>query len=215
MRDLLVFLNFILLTLFLQAQSTESKKFTTTKNTIEIQVDGLDEVQLKNSETEEVEVLLFNEGDIPLKILTEELSEIQKIIFKPTFFNQESPVFRKYITKRLNRASVVISLPKNKNITVLGKSVDVVSESYKGNLRVFIDKGLVDLNEVGGDVELHLFQGNISAVVKTSAIHIRTNKGKILVNDEEEKSPYIKSSLNYQTNFVINSIRANVFLKDN
>lgn len=207
-----VFLFFVIqLNISLYCQSIILKEFTTDKKEIEFDTQGLDEIEIVNSETDQIKIKLINQGDYLLDVITKEVGGVIKISFKYNFFKEESKIFRKYITKRLNRASIVISIPKKK-IVVLGNYIDIISKSYKGDLRVFIDKGFINLHEVKGNVEIKLFQGNIAAFVSNSELDIETSKGKIIVNDKEKQSPYKEIKNNSNIKFTVNSIKASVFL---
>lgn len=193
------------------AQQTIKKTFISNLKNIEITTDGLDEIKIINSKNKEIEIALFDENLNTHSIKTDSKSSILKIQFKPDF-NIENNVFRKYITKRLNRVSVTVKLPKDKNLTILGTNTDIISKNYNGNISIYIDKGLINLNEVQQNAIIKLFQGNIFATVSNSNINIKSTKGKIFINEDLYSKHYKKESQNAVKQFSVLSINANVTL---
>lgn len=192
------------------SQQTLLKSFISDANSIEINSEGLDEIQLITSENDEIEVVVLDKNPNSHSILIDEETSILKIDFKLQFIDQNS-VFRKYITERLNRVSAVVKLPKNKEITILGTTIDVVSKNYDGNLAIYIHKGFLKLNDVKQNVELKLYQGNVFAKVFNSNIDIKSNKGEILIDGKLHPKEF-KKEKNYAKNFTVSSINANVSL---
>lgn len=187
------------------------KSFTSTATEVEILTDGLDELKIINSENETIEVSLFDENPNSHHILINDETSVLKIAFDLKFI-QKNAVFRKFITNRLNRASAIIKLPKNKTLTILGTNIDIVAKNYNGNLNIYIDKGYINLNKIQQNTNIKLFQGNVFAETSSSNITIKSNKGKILVNDEYYPKKYEKETLNTSKAFKVSSINANINL---
>jgi len=194
------------------SQQKMVKQVFLTSNEIEISALGLDTLTILTSESNQVEVSLFNENVNSEDLEISNSSERLKITFKQPFIPNEKGVFRKFITKRLHRSYAVVKIPKNKNITIFGRNIDIVSKSYRGNLQIFIDKGVVKLHQLQGNTEIHLFQGTIVASVKNTNINIKTTHGTILFDGEKHSSPFVKTVKNASKKFVVNSINANVSL---
>jgi len=195
------------------SQQKTIKQVFLTSNEIEISTLGLDTLTILNSENDQVEVSLFSENVNSEDLEINNRLKSLKITFKQLFISKEKGVFRKFITKRLNRSYAVVKIPKNKNITIYGRNIDIVSKNYRGNLQIFIDKGEVKLHELQGDVILKLFQGNIFASVKDTHINIKTTHGAILFDDEKQSSPFVKTVKQSSKKFVVNSINANVSIQ--
>lgn len=193
------------------SQETITKLFTSHAKLIEISTDGLDVLKIVNSNTDKVEVNLFDENPHSHHILVDDKTSILKIGFKLNFKEEES-VFRKYITKRLNRVSVTVKLPKNMDVTILGTTIDVISNNYNGNLNIYIDKGFVNLHKVQQNAFLNLFQGNIFATISNSNTNVETTNGKILINKKLHLKKYKKVTENAVKTFSVTSINANVNL---
>ena len=60
----------------------------------------------------------------------------------------EAPVFRKFITKRLQRASAIIKIPKNKAVIIFGEEINIAAKSYGGPMDIYIEKGLIKLDTI-------------------------------------------------------------------
>ncbi len=213
MRNILILLLFVNTTVF--CQSSVIKKFEIKNSEIELDVTGLDEIKIINTLTNSIEVKLYSENENSNSIITKLQKNILKVKFKIDTFNQKPPVFRKFITRRLNRSSAIISIPKNKTVSVFGTNIDVISKSYKGDLNIYIDKGLVNLNTIQKNVVLKLFQGNIHGKIINAVLDLKTRNGSIKVNDKEKISPYIKKSTTSKSKLTVVSINANIFIKDN
>ena len=158
------------------------KKFTTNTKEIAIFTKGLDDLVLENSTSEFIEILLYAEDPNKQHIVIEEKSTKTDIKFKIPVFKSEDAVFRKYITKRLKRASVTIKIPKNKEISIFGEHINVSSKSYNGNLNVLIEKGIVKLDTIQQNVVLKMYEGNLFGVLKQSNLTIASKIGKIKID---------------------------------
>ncbi|WP_158009629.1 hypothetical protein [Tenacibaculum todarodis] len=207
--------SFLLLFLISQSlsfsQQLSSKKFIASTNNIEIDTKGLDEIVLETSENDFITVFLDEENSFAHHIITSEKNGILSIDFQPEI-KQKEPVFRKFITERLNRASVKIKIPKNKNLTFLGEEVDIVSKSYQGNLSVFIEKGSLKFNSLKGNLQLRLYSGNVFLTASEGEINIDSSNGTIKVNNVLESNPYQKKLSNSLRNVTIISKKANIVL---
>ncbi|CAM1348815.1 DUF4097 domain-containing protein [Tenacibaculum insulae] len=199
-------------TLFSQEKLTVKREIQSKE--IEIFSDGLDDIVIENSLNNQLEVVLFDENPNTHRIFITEEKGVLKVSFKLNFEFQQTQVFRKYITKRLQRAKVVLKIPKHKNVFVYGQTIGVEAKSYQGDLSIFIDKGNVKLHQVKKSVLVKLFLGNVSAQIsKKNAINIKTTKGKILIDSQNYKSPFYNKIANpLAFKFNIESINANVVL---
>ena len=181
---------------------------------IEINTDGLDDIIIENTEDNQLKIILMDENPNSHRIFTEEENDVFKINFQLDFNTYKDEVFRKYITKRLQRASVVVKIPKNKDVIIYGKTIGVVSKSYYGNLAVYIDKGNVKLHQVQKNIAVKLFLGNVYAQLSSNnSIDVNTNKGQIVIDNKQiQHSVYKKQFETSSFNFEVKSINANVNL---
>lgn len=208
---------FLILFLFSSSLIFSQEKLIKKRNValevIEIITNGLDDIVIENAINNELEVVLLDENPNSHTISFEENNEVLEINFKLNFKPFNNGVYRKYITKRIERASAIIRVPKNKKLIVYGRVIGVRSKSYIGDLSIFIDKGNVKLNTVQGNVLVKLFLGNVYAQLnKNSSLDIETNKGEITLNKRKIINKYYKKKEISDFNFVVKSINANVIL---
>ena len=212
--------NILLKTLsffFLISSSTFSqkkiiKKFTTTTKEIAIFTKGLDALILENSTSEFIEILLYAEDPNKQHIVIEEKSTKTDIKFKIPVFKSEDAVFRKYITKRLKRASVTIKIPKNKEVSIFGEHINISSKSYNGNLNVLIEKGIVKLDTIQQNLVLKMYEGNLFGVLKKSNLTIASKIGKIKIDAVFYKKKYKENRMDTSKEIAITTLKGNIFL---
>ena len=188
------------------------KKFTTNTKEIAIFTKGLDDLVLENSTSEFIEILLYAEDPNKQHIVIEEKSTKTDIKFKIPVFKSEDAVFRKYITKRLKRASVTIKIPKNKEISIFGEHINVSSKSYNGNLNVLIEKGIVKLDTIQQNVVLKMYKGNLFGVLKQSNLTIASKIGKIKIDAVFYKKKYKENRMDTNKEISITTLKGNIFL---
>jgi len=212
--------NILLKTLsffFLISSSTFSqkkiiKKVTSTTKEIAIFTKGLDDLVLENSTSEFIEILLYAEDPNKQHIVIQEKSIKTDIKFKIPVFKREEAVFRKYITKRLKRASVIIKIPKNKEVSIFGEHINISSKSYNGNLTVLIEKGIVKLDTIQQNVVLKMYEGNLFGVLKQSNLTITSKIGKIKIDTVFYKKKYEENRMDTGKKTSITTLKGNIFL---
>ena len=188
------------------------KKFTTNTKEIAIFTKGLDDLVLENSTSEFIEILLYAEDPNKQHIVIEEKSIKTEIKFKIPVFKSEDAVFRKYITKRLKRASVTIKIPKNKEVSIFGEHINISSKSYNGNLNVLIEKGIVKLDTIQQNLVLKMYEGNLFGVLKQSNLTIASKIGKIKIDAVFYKKKYKENRMNTGKEIAITTLKGNIFL---
>ena len=188
------------------------KKVTTNTKEIAIFTKGLDDLVLENSTSEFIEILLYAEDPNKQHIVIEEKSTKTDIKFKIPVFKSEAVVFRKYITKRLKRASVTIKIPKNKEVSIFGEHINISSKSYNGNLNVLIEKGIVKLDTIQQNLVLKMYEGNLFGVLKKSNLTIASKIGKIKIDAVFYKKKYKENRMNTGKEIAITTLKGNIFL---
>ena len=188
------------------------KKFTTNTKEIAIFTKGLDDLVLENSTSEFIEILLYAEDPNKQHIVIEEKSTKTDIKFKIPVFKSEDAVFRKYITKRLKRASVTIKIPKNKEVSIFGEHINISSKSYNGNLNVLIEKGIVKLDTIQQNLVLKMYEGNLFGVLKQSNLTIASKIGKIKIDAVFYKKKYKENRMDTSKEIAITTLKGNIFL---
>lgn len=175
---------------------------------------GLDHIEIENSESNQLEIELKDENFTDYQIIVNEVNSLYKISFKKAILEGESPIFKKFITKRTSKVSAVLKIPQNKKVTIFGKDVDVYSKSYNGNFKIYVDKGEIQLNKIMQQTEVKLFDGNVSASVSNTNINIVSNNGTILINNKKHSKKYHQKKFTNKKSLAIKSINANVKLTD-
>ena len=188
------------------------KKLTTNTKEIAIFTKGLDDLVLENSTSEFIEILLYAEDTNKQHIVIEEKSTKTDIKFKIPVFKSEDAVFRKYITKRLKRASVTIKIPKNKEVSIFGEHINISSKSYNGNLNVLIEKGIVKLDTIQQNLVLKMYEGNLFGVLKKSNLTIASKIGKIKIDAVFYKKKYEENRTDTSKEIAITTLKGNIFL---
>lgn len=206
----LVLIFFLASFQLLLCQEKIVQKRTMNADELEITTFGLDDIVIENSEDNTLEVILFDENPYTHNILLNEENGVLKVEFELNFLPLEEQVFRKYITKRLERARAIIKVPKHKKVLLHGKTIGVTSKSYEGELSIYIDKGNVQLNNVMNSATVHLFLGNVYARVFNAELNLTTKKGSIVVDGESKESPFNKHVEATSKKLTINSIHANI-----
>ncbi|MFT6699637.1 MAG: hypothetical protein ACJAVD_001138 [Porticoccaceae bacterium] len=208
--------NFILLFLLFSSvilsQKKVVKKFESQSKEIEISTIGLDDFVLENSTSGFIEITLFAENINEQHIFLDDKNAILQIEFKIPEIPAEETVFRKFITKRLHRASVIIKIPKGKKVTIFGDEINIESRNYQEDIAIFIEKGIVKLNQVRANVSIKLYEGSIYGALKNSNMNVTSTTGKIKVDDLFYEKIYQKKSQKNKNNFSAITIKANIFL---
>ena len=203
---------FCLISTAILSQKKIIKKFEIQSKEIEISTLGLDDFVIENSESNFIEVYLFAENIEEQHILYKEEFDLVNIQFEIPDNKLEDGVFRKFITKRLHRASAIIKVPKNKVITVFGDEINVESKSYKGDLKIFIENGILKLHTIHANLEVKMYTGNLYATLNKGTIDVVSKTGKIKINDVLVEKAYQKKEKKLDKEISIHSLNANIFL---
>ena len=155
---------------------------------------------------------MFAENLHKQHILFDVKNDFLQVEFKMHKIQKEETVFRKFITERLHRASVIVKIPKGKRVTIFGESINIESKDYLGDLSIFIEKGIVKLNQVKANTSIKLYEGSIYGVLENSNINIISKGGKIKIDEHFHEKTYQKKLEKNQKEFSVTTIKANIFL---
>ncbi|NVJ88033.1 MAG: hypothetical protein HWD82_01130 [Flavobacteriaceae bacterium] len=176
---------------------------------------GLDNITLENSNSNKVEVMLYAESYDDQLIKVEEKNNDLNIGFYFEGTETREVVFRKFITKRLQRAEATIKIPANKMISIFGQNVDIESKSCNNEIEIYIDNGIVKLNDIQQNTLVKLYAGNLYAITKSIDLAITSNLGKIQLGNKTFEKKLNQSIENSTKKLTITSIKANIFLTKN
>ena len=211
MRKIFI-ISFLLINTVVFSQKKVIKKFDTAVNEIEISTIGLDSFVIENSTSNFIEITLYAENSNKQHIVFKSENKTAQLEFKISEIETEETVFRKFITKRLQRASASIKIPKGKKVTLFGENIGIESKNYKGRLAIFIDKGIVKLNNIQDNTSVKMYSGNIYATIKNTNVSLISNIGKINIDDVLYEKTYKKKQAKSNKELSVLSIKANIFL---
>ncbi|QOD60117.1 hypothetical protein H9I45_12310 [Polaribacter haliotis] len=210
------FISFFLFLLLISnvafSQKKVTKTFQTALNKIEISTVGLDDLVIENTTSEFLEIYLYSENPNKNHIIFEEEYGIVKLRFNIPSFESEDKIFRKYITKRLNRSSAIVKVPINKNISVFGEKIGVSSKGYNGNLKIYIEEGTVKLDTIQHNLLLKLYVGNVFGNFKKANVNVLSRSGKIKIDKKFYKKKYKKTVDSSAKKIDITTVKGNIFL---
>ena len=194
------------------SQNKLLQKFETQSKEIEISSQGLDDVVIENSTSKFIEIYLITENIGQQNIFYKEFNNRVKIQFQIPNNKQEDKVFRKFITKGLCRANAIIKVPKNKLITFFGDEINLESKSYKGDLKIFIENGILKLHKIYANLEVKMYSGNLYATLNKGMIDVVSKNGKIKVNNVLVEEIDQRQEVELDKKISIHSLNANIFL---
>ncbi|WP_439129643.1 hypothetical protein [Polaribacter sp.] len=194
------------------SQKKVLKKFETKATEINIYTTGLDNVVLENSNTNFVEVYLYAQNYDEQVIKIEPKQKYINIKFDFEGAETREVIFRKYITKRLQRATAIIKIPNHKKTIIFGENVDIESESYNNNLAIYIENGIVKLHTIKAQTLLKLYAGNVYAQSQKNTLDITSKNGKIKIDSTHYNTNYKNTALNEKAKLTIISQKANIYL---
>jgi len=194
------------------SQKKVSKIFDTTSKEINIDTAGLDNIIIENSDSKFVEVFLFAESYDEQLIKIENINNNVNIKFEFEGTETREVIFRKFITKRLQRANAVVKVPKDISVYIFGENVDVTAKSFENKVSIYIDNGIVKLNKIKAKTLVKLYSGNVYASIKKTNIDVVSDKGTIQIDTityQKKLQKYFKEN---SSELSIRSIKANIFL---
>ncbi|MDP5105848.1 MAG: hypothetical protein NWQ31_06730 [Polaribacter sp.] len=204
--------SFLCFSTIIFSQKKVIKTFETSLQEIEISTIGLDNFVIENSTSNFIEITLFAENPNEKHILFNTEKDVIQIEFIIEALKSEETIFRKFITERLQRASAIIKIPKGKIVTIFGENINIESKNYQGKTAIYIEEGIVKLNEVKENTIIKMYVGSIYAALKNVNIDVTSKTGKIMIDDILYEKTYQKKSEKNQFNFTVSSLKANIFL---
>lgn len=207
-----LFFSLMLVTSVNFSQKKVVKNIQTNATEINVYTTGLDNLILENSNSDFVEVYLYAESYDEQLIKIEQLKRQVNIKFDFEGTETREVIFRKFITKRLQRANAIVKIPKGKKVYVFGENVDIESKDLKNDLAIYIENGIVKLNEIKENTVLKLYSGNVYASIKKTNIEVISKNGKIEVDAILYENKYQSNNSDFKKELKISSLKANIFL---
>ncbi len=194
------------------SQKKVMKSLQTNASEINIYTKGLDNIILENSSNNFLEVILEAKSYDEQLIKIDENDKQVAINFDFEGTETREVIFRKFITKRLQRATAIVKIPKGKKVYVFGENVDIESNNLINDLAIYIDNGIVKLNNILQKTLLKLYSGNVYATTKNTDTKIISNLGKINVDDELYEKLYENQPTISNRKLEIITIKGNIFI---
>lgn len=203
----------LLLTVFVHAQQTLTKTVKSSAPDIQVKIIGIDNLIVKESDNDILEMKIIDADGIGF------IEDFYCNDYLCTLNITAKQIIKNPLTNKINQfpmappshIGAIIKIPKNKNLTIAGGTLDVQTTGYIGNLTLNIDKGNIRIKGIKGNTAINLFSGTIFANTSTSSLDILTRKGTVSINKKKVSSTFKKSRKN-NYNFVVKSINANVVI---
>lgn len=182
---------------------------------VEIKTDGIDNLVIEESESDQLEMIISDADGLGVleDFSCNDYNCVLSIKTQLKIDNPNTNKINQFPIPPPSNVSAVVKIPKSKKVTVFGEMIDIQTEGYDGILRILIDKGNVRIKGVKGITEVDLFAGTVFAAVDQNALDIKTRKGRIMLNQELQKSPFRKK-IKKAHKLVVKSINANVVLTE-
>lgn len=180
---------------------------------VEVRTDGIDNLVIEESETDELEMIISDVDGLGVieDFSCNDYNCVLNIVTELRIDNPQTNKINMFPLAPPSNVSAVVKIPKDKKVTVFGETIDIQTQGYNGILRILIDKGNVRIKGIKGITEVDLFAGTVFATVENQALDIRTRKGTVTVNKKVQKSPF-KRKVKKAHKFIVKSINANVVL---
>lgn len=202
----------LLFSTIILSQKKIYKTYETNLKELNINSSGLDDLILINSDSKFVKVYLEAEEYDEQLIKFDEKNESLEISFYFEGRETREVIFRKYITKRLQRANAIIEIPENMKVSVFGENVDIESKNLKSELLISIDNGIVKLNTILKNTSVKLYAGNVYGNKQNNNISVSSNLGKIEIDGAQFVKKFRSDKNSSINKLLIESIKANIFL---
>ena len=192
------------------------KSVEATSKNIEIYLNDIDNLILKTTRTNRLNVKLDDskDGFSNIKIYNEN----DKLIVRATELILPQEQFNKFCAEQPLLAAYVIVVPINSNVSLKINNGNLSIRRFEGDLKVEIETGEVILNTILGNVSLFIVDGSVQAKLQSAQINVRTNLGKIVSNlpikDLKQTANTLRGIFKYNTpTLVIKAIKANIYLE--
>jgi len=201
----LIFISFLFFNFIVFGQQTITKSIVSDAPYIELKTAGIDDLIIKESETEKLEITILN-ADLGI-LENVSCNDFNCVLSVTTALKETNnlSVFKSI------KVSAIIKIPKGRKVAVFGETINLKIEGYQGILRIFVNDGNIDIKRVKGITEIKLSSGNIYAQIEDASLDIKTRKGSITFDNKIQKSPY-RMKQQKKHKLIVKSKKANVVL---
>lgn len=198
------FIALFLITGFLTAQKVVKKSIINTSiSAIQIDASNCFEISIENSNSDAMTVGATIDGeykkDLVLNVEEEGNSVLVSAGFQPNFENPND----KLSAHKVVSIALDIRIPKNKNVNVFGTSCNITVKGLFEKLKITLNDGASNLNDVSATAEVVSQSGNISVKSKGAEISSNSKYGKV-IGDQIPKG---------NNKYILSTITGNILLK--
>ena len=198
------------------AQKYIEKAVETKAQLIEIYLDEIDNLTLESSKNAKVSVELKGD-DFALNAIniSEEKSTLIIRADNPPLFQDQ---INKFCVDQPTIDSYKIIVPQGLKVRVNITRGNLLVKHFKGDLRITIETGFVELNKIEGDVNLSIIDGSVIAKLESASINVNSNLGKVhsdlsLKEVFQTENSYKGMFVNSKQKLFIKAIKANIYLE--
>lgn len=193
MRYVLV-IKLILCTLSGYAQNTFSKKIVSNALQYEVKLQGIDFATIENSLNNEFEIVINDKNGLVTKnnISCSENYCLAEIQATQNIDNPLTNKINQFTQQPPTNVSVKLKIPRQKQVILSSKIIDIASKSFEGDLKIFIEKGMITSDNIKGSSLIEFSSGSFYGYIDDHAIDIYTRRGKVMIDDRQVKAVYKK-----------------------
>lgn len=193
------------------AQEQLARQWELQSSSLEFTAEDIDHLRIENSTSGKLELVLKDEQPFARTVVFQKHQSFSELKISKETTELAPTVFRKFITEELQRASVIVRIPKDKTLVVTVRETSIEVANYDGNLTIFSQRGNIQLHTVKQATSIQLFQGTITATIDGS-FELQSNRGTITVNDQPCVSPCSQKMVAGPL-LKVQSIHAHIFVR--
>lgn len=215
-RSLLFIL--LLFALCLSAQNSIDRSLITKAKQISIEFDLIDNLELINTDNDQIIVSSRNDLGGTLNFILEErkgIVYIENIIDR----SLESALLDKDCVIQPNFPSFKITIPIDRKVDIFIKEGNFFAKEFEGNVNLQIEKGIIKVNDFKGKMQININIGNVYCNLKNTKVDVSTNLGfiktSIPFNDTINSDKNLEGIIDKPENeLYIKAIKANIFIEE-
>jgi len=199
-------------------QEIVEKKIHSNLDEIVIEFDLIDNIRLFNNKADS-DIIVRAEGSsqIPNYQLKEQNGHVLLKDYKP-FDPNEDPDADKVCSIEPNYTSYQIYIPKNRTLYISFIEGNFYAEAFEGELNLKVEDGIIKLNNILDDTNIHLNSGSVTInEVNHARIEAETNLGALITDlvdplTNKDRQKLFQSEGEASSSLIIKTIMANIYL---
>jgi len=199
-------------------QEIVEKKIHSNLDEIVIEFDLIDNIRLFNNKADS-DIIVRAEGSsqIPNYQLKKQNGHVLLKDYKP-FDPNEDPDADKVCSIEPNYTSYQIYIPKNRTLYISFIEGNFYAEAFEGELNLKVEDGIIKLNNILDDTNIHLNSGSVTInEVNHARIEAETNLGALITDlvdplTNKDRQKLFQSEGEASSSLIIKTIMANIYL---